>query len=225
MIKVKFDNKKVAKDMDNIFEYSIGFLQGVEAGKSEFFTRLGAGIKEILKEYIDANARISPEALHHMYEWEQSGSPNARLFDISYRVTGAGLSFNASFAQSSQIKSGSTVPFYDKARIMEQGIPVTIAPKRSSVLAFESEGQTVFTKNPVVVNNPGGPGVQGGFERTFDAFFERYFTQAFLQSSGMTRYLKTPIKYSENFAKGVSGGKSVGLSAGYRWIVEAGEMI
>ena len=225
MIRVNFDNKKVASDMNNLFEYSIGFLQGVESGKSEFFAKLGAGIKEILEEYVDANARVSPEALQHMYEWEQSGSPAARLFDISYTVSGPGLSFNASFTQSSQIKSGSTVPFYDKARIMEQGIPVIISPKKSSVLAFESEDKTVFTRNPVIVNNPGGPEAQGGFEKTFDAFFGRYFTQAFLQSSGLTRYLKTPMKYNQDFARGVRGGKSVGLSTGYKWIVGAGGTI
>lgn len=225
MIQVKFNSGKFMSDMNNVVGYSLGFLEGVNTGRSQFLSKLGAGIKEILKEYIDSNARLSPETLQHVYEWYESGSPEARLFDISYRVVGPGLSFNASFRQSSAIKAGSTVPFYDKARIMELGIPVTIAPVRSTVLAFDIDGETVFTKNPVVVNNPGGSSAQGGFEKTFEAFFSRYFTQAFLQSSGLIRYLKAPVAYKQNFAKGVKGGKSVGVSVGYRWIVGAGEVI
>lgn len=225
MIQVKFNSGKFMSDMNNVVGYSLGFLDGVNTGRNHFLSKLGAGIKVVLKEYIDSNARLSPETLQHVYEWYEAGSPEARLFDISYRVVGPGLSFNSSFRQSSSVKAGSTVPFYDKARIMEQGIPVTIAPVRSTVLAFEQDGETIFTKNPVVVNNPGGQAAQGGFQKTFETFFDRYFTQAFLQSSGLIKYLKTPTAYKQNFAKGVKGGRSVGITTGYRWIIGAGEIV
>lgn len=225
MIKVEFNTGKVMNDMNNVVNYSIGFLDGVKSGRNQFLTKLGAGIKEILKEYIDSNARVSPETMHHVYEWYQTGSPAARLFDISYRVVGPGISFNSSFRQSTSVKAGSNVPFYDKARIMELGIPVTIKPVRSEVLVFEDDGKTVFTKNPVTVSNPGGEGVQGGFEKAFDAFFSRYLSQSVLQSSGLTRYLSNPTAFKKNFARGVKSGRSAGLQAGYRWILGAGEVI
>jgi hypothetical protein len=163
--------------------------------------------------------------MHHVYEWYQTGSPDARLFDISYRVVGPGISFNSSFRQSSSVKAGSNVPFYDKARIMELGIPVTIKPVRSQVLVFEDGAETVFTRNPVTVNNPGGSGVEGGFQKVFDSFFTRYLSQSVLQSSGLVRYLSNPIAYKKNFSRGVKSGRSAGLQAGYRWILGAGEVV
>jgi len=156
--------------------------------------------------------------LHHVYEWYMTGSPDARLFDLQYTVSGLGLSFKSTFSQSTSIKNGSTVPFYDKARIMENGIPVTIKPVSSPVLVFEDNGETVFTKNPVSVANPGGGAVNGSFERTFDMFFEQYFTQSFLKASGMLDYLSNPIAYKKNLEKGKRGGRAVGVTTGYRWI-------
>ena len=225
MIRVSFNSNEFLTEMNNVVGYSLGFLDGVNKGKASFLSKLGAGVKEVLKEYIDSNARVNPEMLHHVYEWSNVGSPNARLFDISYRVVGPGISFTTSFRQSSSVKEGSTQPFYDKARIMEEGIPITIIPKRASVLAFEDGGETVFTKGPVQVDNPGGIDTNRGFEKTVDAFFDRYFSQAFLRSSGLLDYLKTPLAYKQDFAKGVKIGRSAGVASGYRWIVRAGEVV
>lgn len=222
MITVKLNQTKFISDMNNIVQYSIGFLDGVKKGKRVFLGNLGAGVKKILEEFIDANARSNPAMLHHVYEWSKTGSPQARLFDINYTVSNFGLSFYSSFKQSNSIKEGSTVPFYNKAKIMEDGIPVTITPKRASVLVFEENGETIFTKGPVEVLNPGGDQVQGGFERTVNMFFTRYFTQAFLKISGVDRYLSNPEIYKRNISKGKVGGKSVGVSTGYAWIANAG---
>lgn len=224
MISATIDNKLFNKEMDNLIQYSFGFLDGVKLGKAEFLSKLGAGIKEIFEEYIDSNARVSPETLHHVYEWQKTGSPEARLFDISYRVSGVGLSFGYSFRQSTSVKSGSNVPFYDKARIMEEGIPVRISPKASKVLVFDADGRTVFTPNTVVVDNPGGDQVQGSFAATFDNFFNRYLSQAFLQSSGMIKYLEYPLSFKKGLRTAKRAGRSGGIDAGYKWIVGAGDL-
>lgn len=221
MIKLRFNDAKFMKAMTNISKYSEGFLDGVHSGKKIFFDGLGKQAIEALKIYIDANARVNPDALHHVYEWDRAGSPSARLFDIDYTVSNLGLSLRSTFRQSSSVKSGSKVPFYDKARIMENGIPVVISPRSSSVLAFEDNGEMIFTKGPVVVDNPGGAATQGGFERAFDSFFRNYFSQAFLRSSGILDYLKRPSAYKNNLRAGQRGGKSVGISTGYRWIINA----
>ena len=216
------DSKQFKKDMNNIVNYSIGFLEGAQRGKTIFLKTLGMETVELMKEFIDSNARVNPQMLHHVYEWTMTGSPEARLYDISYTTSNLGLSFRSSFSQSKSIKDGSRTPFYDKARIMEEGIPVTIRPKVAQVLAFEDNGETVFTRGPVQVLNPGGTEVEGGFEKVFDMFFNKYFSQAFLRTSGIARYLENPQAYKKDMPAGKRMGKSKGLSTGYRWIANAG---
>jgi hypothetical protein len=221
-MRLAINSRQFRKDMDNIVEYSFGYLDGIKIGKVEFFHNLGLNISEMLQKYIDSNARVNPQALNHIYEWYQVGSPNARLYDIKYTVSNLGLSFITNFKQSSSLKDGSNVPFYDKARIMEEGIPVTITPRNSDVLVFEAGGETVFTKNSVNVDNPGGDATTGSFEKVIDSFFTKYFTQAFLRSSGISQYLENPILYKKNLTRGKKTGRSKGLDVGYRWIANAG---
>jgi hypothetical protein len=217
-----FNSAQFKKEMNNIVDYSMGFLEGIQRGKTIFLKTVGLETVELMKEFIDSNARVNPDMLHHVYEWNQTGSPSARLYDISYTTSNLGLSFRSSFRQSTSIKNGSRTPFYDKARIMEEGIPVVIRPRIAQALAFEDNGETVFTKNEVRVDNPGGTEVQGGFEKVFDMFFNRYFSQAFLRVSGIARYLENPVVYRKDMAAGKRLGRSKGLSTGYRWIANAG---
>lgn len=222
MFSTKLDAKDFEKDLRGIVEYSLGFLDGVQRGKNIFLRNLGSNISEVLKQYIDSNARVAPQMLHHIYEWEKTGSPDARLFDIAYTVNGTGLSFGATLRQSMSVQSGSTTPFYDKARIMEEGIPVTIKPSKSGVLVFDDNGEQVFTRKPVTVTDPGGTQVQGGLERTFKSFFDSYVSQAFLQSSGLSKYLQNPEIFSKGISSSRRGGRSLGITTGFRWITNAG---
>ena len=221
-VSTKFNLKQFDKIMNNIVEYSYGFLDGTKKGKDQFLKNLGRGTIEALKQYIDVQAKMSPGALHHVYEWHETGSPEARLYNIDYVITGTGLSFNSTFSQSRSIKNGSTVPFYDKARIMENGIPVTIKPVVAKVLSFEDSGEQVFTPNPVRVENPGGDDVQGAYERTFDSFFRNYFKQSFLRASGILEYLSNPVAYKKYLAVGSRSGRSKGRDVGYKWIANVG---
>ena len=68
-MRLKIDSKKFMKDMTNILNYSEGFLEGVHSGKKEFLNLFGQQIRETLLDFIDVNARVSPETLHHVYEW------------------------------------------------------------------------------------------------------------------------------------------------------------
>lgn len=220
MITVKFNDKELMKSLNNAIDYSVGFLDGVQKGKRVFLENLGRGLTELVKEYVDSSARVNPSKLHHVYEWSQTGSPDARLYDIHYTVSNLGLSFKSTFSQSRSIKSGSRTPFYDKARIMEDGIPVTIVPVKAKVLHFTDGNEEVFTKGPVVVENPGG-NTLNGFESTVDEFFSQYFTQAFLRKSGALSELENVQIYKSNFAAGSRMGKGKGIETGYRWIVNA----
>lgn len=217
-MKASVDLKQFNRDMKNLVQYGIGFTDGVEMGTKDFLEGIGRELKVMLEQYIDINARMNPEMLHHVYEWYQVGSPGGRLFDIEYKVTGYGLSFQSTFSQSKSFKEGSNTPFYNKARIMEAGISVTIRPVQSSVLAFEDDGETVFTRGPVTVQNPGGQAVQGAYEDTFREFFLQYLSQTFLDVTGLRQHFGTPISFKNNLAAGVRGGRPVGVRVGREWM-------
>lgn len=217
-MRVKFDTRKLTKELNNIVDYATGFLDGAQQGKSQLLDNIGLELKLAVEQYIDSTARVNPAELHHVYEWYQTGSPEARLFDIDYVITGGGLSMNATLSQSRSVKDGSRVPFSSKARIMEGGVSVTVSPRNSPVLAFEENGETVFTRKPVTINSPGGEQAAGGFERAFKEFFLSYLSQAMMFSSGMMFNLQNPVDFKRNLSAGKTGGRSVGVAAGRKWI-------
>lgn len=222
MINIDFNTDEFTKDMNNIAEYAIGFLEGAERGRKDMMWAVGESTREILENFIDSNARVTPDTLHHVYEWYMTGSPQARLFDIVATASTSSITFDANFTQSKSIKTGSKKPFYNKAQVMERGVPLTIQPRESKVLVFEDNGETVFTKNPVVVQNPGGPQVVGSFERVFNMFFENYFKQSFLKATGLDERLGTTTAFVRNINKGKTMGKPAGETVGYRWITGKG---
>ncbi len=209
------------KQMNNIVNYSLGFLEGVNRGKKIFFDKVGAGTIQALAQYIDVQARANPKTLHHVYEWNQTGSPSARLFNLNYTVSNLGLSVNSTFRQSRSVSENMTTPFYSKAKIMEEGIPVVITPTKSKVLKFNGPSGEIYTSKSVKVENPGGDFVVGGFESTFDEFMIRYFKQSFLRASGLFDYIKKPTLYKKNFKTGSKMGRSKGIDTGFKWITNA----
>jgi len=220
-MRIRLNTLAFEKQLDNLVDYSLGFLEGAESGKKIFLDNLGKGTVEALKLYIDAMARSNPQSLHHVYEWYKTGNRDGRLFDVQYRVSNIGLSIDSNFRQSSSIQSGSYEPFYNKAKIMENGVPVVIRPKGNNPLVFQDNGVTVFTKKTIVNQFPGGKEVQGSYEKTFDTFITKYFAQSFLTSTGLYDYLSNPQIYKKNFNAGIKIGKSVGQSTGFRWITNA----
>lgn len=211
--------------MLNVIGYSEGFADGSKSGVSDLLQAFGDHAVEAANEYIDSNARVNPNKLQHMYEWNMNGSDGGRLFVLKKNIVGNNLSVQASFKQSTTVKAGSKEPFYDKAEIMENGTPVRIEPKPQSVLMFDINGETVFTKKPVVVKDPGGDAAQHGFEQTFNEFFNMFFSQSFLQSGRMAKYLASPEAYHKNFTSARSGGKSLGKSVGRKWMKDAGGVV
>jgi hypothetical protein len=220
-VRVSIQTNNFEKELLNIANYSMGFLEGAQKGKKVFLDNLGRGVIYALGQYVDVEARANKEALHHVYEWYQTGSPQARLFDIKYTVSNLGLSLNSTFRQSRTLQQDASTPFYNKAKIMEDGIPVVITPKKNSVLRFYEGGETVFTSKPVTVRNPGGNQVEGSFERIFDEFMRRYFTQAFLRASGVSDYISNPTIYKKNLKAGAKQGRPKGVATGYKWITNA----
>ena len=224
MIKVRFNSKDFAKTFASITDFSAGFLDGAKSAKAELIEQIGHATKEMLQDFVDSNARINPDVLHHVYEWYMTGSPQARLFDIKYSSSQGGLSVNATFSQSKSIKSGAKKPFYNKAIVMEKGISLTIVPRDSKVLAFEENGEQVFTRGPVVVQNPGGPQVAGSFERVFNQFFNSYYSQSFMRTSGLDSRIGDTTAFVNGLRQAKSLGKQAGVSAGRQWLLGKGEL-
>lgn len=220
-MRVSLTSNNLEKTIMNVIDYSIGFLDGAQRGKKIFLDNLGKSTIHILGQYIDSEARANKSALHHVYEWYQTGSPAARLFDIQYTVSNIGLSLNSTFRQSNTVQADSTSPFYNKARIMENGIPVVIKPKGNKPLRFYEGGNTIFVKRPITVRNPGGDEVVGSFEATFDQFITKYFTQSFLKASGIFDHIENPKIFKKNVLAGSKKGRSVGISTGFKWIANA----
>lgn len=220
MITLKFNDKAFKQQMDNLMEYSVGFVEGMVNGKKTFLENLAPNVAELASEFIDVNAKIDKPRLHHMYEWMKTGSPESRLFDIRYSTNQNGIKFFPEYRQSVTIANGMTQPFRNKAEIMELGQPVTIEPKEAQALRFEIDGEVIYTKGIVTVENPGG-NTQGQFQDVFNLFFNKYFTQAFLKTSGLYEYFKNPKSYKINLRKGMVGGRSAGLSTGFAWVAGA----
>lgn len=224
MINISFNIKQLEKDLGNIMGYSAGFIEGVDGGSQAFADALGTTAVEALNNFIDVSARMDPQMLHHVYEWYRTGSPEARLFHITYKASGNTISFSSKFSQSRSFQDGSNTPFWNKAEIMEYGKAVTVTPRGNSPLVFEDGGETIFTKAPVTIENPGGVAVQGSFREILDVFFSKYFSQSFLRSSGIISYIENPKAFKDNFRAGKEGGKSLGYKTGYNWISKAGEL-
>jgi hypothetical protein len=108
-MRVTTNLKQFESQMNNIVKYSVGFLDGVQNGKTIFLKNLGLGTIQALAAYIDVSAKGNPRALHHVYEWYQTGSPSARLFDLDYTVSNLGLSINSTFKQSRTLREDSTI--------------------------------------------------------------------------------------------------------------------
>lgn len=223
LFRVKINNRDLNKKLNNVVKYSNGFVDGIEINKIILMNRLGEYVVDALGKYIDAQARGNPAALHHVYEWGATGSQGARLFKMNATATKTIIMINGSFLPSSSISDTATEPFVDKANIMENGIGITIEPRDSDVLAFEADGQTVFTMNSVYIANPGGDGVAGSFGKVVEEFFNIYFTRMLLKP--FLDELSTAEEFVQYFAQGARSGYPVGVKAGQRYLDSAGVII
>jgi len=159
-------------------------------------------------DYIDSKATVSPKSLHHVYEWDQTGIKEARLFKLN-RISDIGLGFTVNYEL---MDSKSFVPakgsrnrhvFIKKAEVMEQGKTVIITPRSSERLVFELDGETIFMPKgqSVTVTKPGGVATKNSFISAYKHFFTGNLVNMSIKKSGfqrlfnsaMTRALDTPV--------------------------------
>lgn len=213
---VSLDFTDLILKLENTVKYSMGFVTAIEQERLAFNTKLGEVIVVMLEKYIDSQASLSPERLHHVYEWGQAGNPSARLFDFNMLATATTIKLDGRFRQSSSIPPSGGAPFENKASVMESGASITITPKDGGVIAFDVDGETVFTSSEVFVEHPGGPEVSGAFAATVEGFLLGYVKAEVILP--IFRSMSTPKEFKRYFPAGVKSGFQTGQMAGREYM-------
>ena len=212
---MKYVTTDYSKTMKSALSYSEGFLKGAEQYQTYFNLQVAEIIKQAFYKYLDSTARLDPDSLQHVYEWDQAGVSGARLFKIEAFTGRQSIRFVTEFQQSTSVAPTSNEPFVDKASVMEAGTMVTISPKDGGVLAFEGDdGEMVFPPNEVQVDDPGGPQAKGGFAAATRDFFYNYLDKGLLRQ--LIKELETPIEFSQGWNKGMT--YSTGVRSARRYL-------
>jgi hypothetical protein len=218
MLRVNMNALDFTKVMKNVSSYSYGFLEGIDIEKIEYNRFLGGFTTEALGKYIDSKARMNKNSLHHVYEWDRVGDEQARLFRFNVAASKYTINISGDFLPSKTKRVKSSEPFVDKANIMEKGISVVIRPKRSNVLAFEDEGELVFTTQSIYIDHPGGDEVSGSFGAVVDEFFNIYYDNYILKA--LMNDLQTAKEYVRYFNRNSTN--LTGIKAGREYLKVTG---
>lgn len=220
MITAKFDTKNMTKTINNIIQYSQGYIEETKKNETKIATKMAKISITTFYQYLDGLARLHPDMLHHVYEWGEIGNPGARLFDLKTIAVGRSVKVGAELLESTSIKDGSDEPFYDKASIMEYGETVTVTEKEANALFFEIDGVEYFRKGPITIANPGGEAVRGSFVRAFNEFYANYFSEVYLRSIRFYKHLEEAKEYKNNISRSAKSGnpKTLGKNSAMQWI-------
>jgi len=125
-------------------------------------------VARYFESYVDAKARTSPKSFHHIYEFDETGSKDARLFKrkITSTVGGTVISYNLINAKKPNREG---YPFPQKAKVMEAGTPIVIKPKTSQFLQYRLSDGRFVRSSQSIVENPGGD-VANKFTDEFNSF-------------------------------------------------------
>lgn len=156
--------------------------------------------------WLDNRARREPEKYHHLYEWDKVGDKNARLFECEISNSEEPV-INFYLKESSSQNENGYI-FYNKASVMESGESVVIEPINSEILAFEIDGDTIFTPNEVTVESPGGDATTGAFSNALNEFMMEEAERS-LESLGFTSALMNTMKVESDRTLSKMSGTSV----------------
>lgn len=221
-INVKFNPKQFVNTVNNIVNYSDGFISELKKSESKVSKKIAATSIEAFYDYLDGLARSHPGMLHHVYEWGQVGDPFARLFELTSNMNGKSVIVNAELLYSNEPTESGDI-FYDKASVMEEGTEVIIKEKDAQVLFFTDNGEEFFRQGPIVIANPGGAATRGSFVKAFNEFYNNYFETVYLSAIKFYDHFRNPKEYQRSIrvaAKSKNAynlGKSVALS----WVEKA----
>lgn len=216
---VTFDLKDFNKKMNGLTGYAEGFVTTLSENENKVADTIADEAIDSAYTYIDTMARMHPDRLHHVYEWPRAGDASSRLFNFISEAIGKNkYQIRSNFIDSKMPASTSGQVFTNKASIMEAGKPLVIKPKKSPVLVFEVDGETIFTPNEVHIANPGG-NTSGSFEAVVKDF-QQYFESTFPKSK-----LSSKIKkLGRVFRPGQNPSKAAGQTAALKFIIGLKEL-
>jgi hypothetical protein len=200
---IKLQIKK--SDIDNINKQLNIKVQGIqELTKNDILNEIAKAAFVILgKRFMsatDSYSAVNRKKMHHVYEWNQVGSPSARLFVIERSaILNGSVSISSKFLLSktpvpiapelrSSSKNGKYIKtshiFKQKADVMESGKLVSFEAKKT--LAFLGKEGIHFVKAGKVINivNPGGVAVKGSFQHFMASWYSKN-AQSIMDSSGL----------------------------------------
>ena len=220
---MKINSKEAMKVLNNVVNYSEGFLKESKARESYVASKLASTSITAFYEYLDVVARTNPGMLHHVYEWGEVGNPAARLVELKKVLAGKKAEVVSDFLQSTSIPENGSEPFWNKAEVMEEGITVQINEVSAQALFFQVDGEEFFRTGPIVIENPGGEQVRGSFVRAFEEFYNNYFDQVYLRSIRFYDHFTKSREFESGFNSAVRSGNasSIGRKTALSWIINA----
>lgn len=223
MTNAAFDAIDLMRVLNNTVDYSRAYLREIQMGQVRFNSQIAVYVKGILYKYIDSQARLYPERLAHVYEPGFNGAASQRLFTFETHATLEDITFTTRFNKSTLPSLDGGIPFEQRAEIMEDGLAITIAPKNGNVLAFDVDGETVFTTKPVTIDHPGGPEAAGAFKDAIDSFFNQYLTNVVM--APIFAKLSKSKAYANYFAAGTINPQSAGRAAAKQFLDATGGIL
>lgn len=222
-IGMKINATKFNNTLTNLVKYTQGFIDEAKNSEAKLSKKISNMSIDVFYDYMDGLARSHPGMLHHVYEWGQVGDPFARLFELRMSLSGKKSTIGADFLESSSVADNSKEPFYDKAYMMEEGIPVVVDEKDAQVLFFEIDGEEFFRHGPIYIANPGGSATRGSFVRAFNDFYALYFQDFYLKSIRFYKHFSTSKEYQKNVRMGTRSRNAynLGKRAALSWIEKA----
>lgn len=217
-MRVVINSKDFNKKMNNALKYSQTFASASKSKENYINNKVANTSIEAFYEYLDVLARTNPAMLHHVYEWGQTGNPDGRLYELKSKLTKGSAVISADFLDSSSTPEGSDDVFWNKAEVMEEGIPVTIQEVEAQALFFIVDGEEFFRLGPITIQNPGGQATRGSFVRNFEEFYNVYFESIFLKSINFNKHFQNPQAYAALFSSAVNGNPiGAGEAAAEQW--------
>lgn len=220
MITAKVNANSLVQTLKNVVQYTDGFTEELKRNKKRITKNIADESIDVFYDYLDGLARSHPGMLHHVYEWGQVGNPTGRLFELTSALKGNNAIVSADFLYSDTTPPNSDQEFFDKARIMEEGIEVVVNEVNAKALFFEVDGEEFFRTGPIVIANPGGVATRGSFVRAFNEFYGLYFSNVYLDSIGFYKHFSNPKEYSNKFkvASKNRNARAIGKQAALSWI-------
>lgn len=208
-MRMKMDTGKMPEKILDMAQYqllTVDMIHNSPEASQKIGTAAGKTLVKYFEEYYANLTRANKYLYQHVYEFDRGGDNKYKLFkaQISSNMGNVKIKYNF---MNARVPNRNGYLFKNKAEIMESGKEVTIKPKNSSVLMFNIDGQNIFSKSEIKVQNPGGD-VSGNFEEQFNKYMKSNAKQILL-SSGFSKKINLLLK-----AESAIVGKKITMSTG-----------